>query len=137
MKVNQTLDQPLQFGCQHLHKNSQTPQTLNGVAVAEARLVKGIQEKAYRIAQSLHLDANNMAGLNADDHLGYFTNYVLTLLRDFSNYLTATAETNGEIDMLADRIGCTEVRFFANKEELDQFGAALNQARLPGRVSWG
>lgn len=72
-----------------------------------------------------------MAGLSADAHLNYFTNYVLTLLRDFSNYLTATEETNGEIDMLADRVGYTEVKFYANLEELTQFAVALNQAILP------
>jgi DNA-binding transcriptional ArsR family regulator len=101
------------------------------VAVADTRLVKGIQEKTYRVAQSLHLNADDMAGLSADEHLNYFTNSLLTLLRDFSNYLTATEETKGEIDMLADRVGYTEVKFYANLEELTQFLMALNQAILP------
>ena len=101
------------------------------VSVADTRLVKGIQEKTYRVTQSIHLTADDMEGLSADEHLNYFTNYVFTLLRDFSNYLTATEEMDGKIDMLADRVGYTEVKFFANLEELNQFMVALNQAILP------
>lgn len=101
------------------------------VAVVETQLVKGIEEKTYRVAQSLRLSAAEMDGLSAEEHLGYFTNYTLTLLKEFDNYLQDAEAADGKIDMLADRVGYSEVTFYATKEELNQIAAALNQAIVP------
>ncbi len=103
----------------------------NVVKVAETRIVKGIQEKTYQLDQSTRMSPADMAGLDAEDHMGYFTTYVMTLLRDFGNYLEATEATVGKIDMLADRVGYTEVAVYATKEEFDQIAMALNQAIIP------
>lgn len=100
------------------------------VSVAETRLVKGIQEKTYQLAQRPYLSADDMAGLMADDHLRYFTTYLLTVLRGFADYLTTAESDGGEIDLLADRVGYTEVRFFANNSEFDEFQATINEAVL-------
>ncbi|MCB9421676.1 MAG: helix-turn-helix domain-containing protein [Ardenticatenaceae bacterium] len=98
------------------------------IEVAETRLVNGIQEKVYRLVQRPYLSAEDVAGMSADDHLRTFTTYIMTLLQGFGDYL----EQAGEMpDFLADRVGYTEVSFWANDAEMDQFQAALNQAILP------
>ena len=98
------------------------------IAIAEKRLVNGIQEKVYRLAQRPYLSADDMTGLTPDDHMRTFTTYVMTLLQGFAHYL----DTAGEMpDLLTDRVGYTEVAFWANEAEMDAFQAALNQAILP------
>ena len=94
------------------------------VSVAEIRLVQGIQEKVYRLSRPARLGLGDMADLSADEHLRYFTTYLMTLLRGFSDYLSESTD----IDFLADRVGYNEISFWATKEELDAFAAQLNSA---------
>lgn len=98
------------------------------IDVAETRLVNGIQEKVYRLVQRPYLSADDMTGLTADDHWRTFTMYVMTLLQGFADYLATAGEMP---DLLADRVGYTEVSFWATGAELDAFQTALNQAILP------
>ena len=98
----------------------------NLIAIAETRLVNGIQEKAYRLAQPPRLGAEDMKGLSVEEHIHYFTTYVLTLVQDYSDYVTQ----NAPIDMLVDRTGYTEVAFYATTAELDTFQAEINAALL-------
>lgn len=99
------------------------------VAVADTRLVNGIQEKSYQITQPPVLGPGDVALWTAEDHVSYFTTYVLTLLHDYANYVSRTEAEQGVIDMLADRVGYREVNFFATPQELDvtigEMGAAL------------
>ncbi len=98
------------------------------IDVADTRLVNGIQEKVYRLVQRPYLSADDMTGLTADDHLRAFTTYAMILLQGFADYLA----TAGEIpDLLADRVGYTEVSFWATEAEMDAFQTAVNQAVLP------
>lgn len=112
-----------------IYRHLKTLLESNLVFVAETRQVRGIQEKRYRLTQEPTLGPGDMAGLDADEHLGYFTSYLLTMVRDFSNYLAA-AEQAGRVDMLADRVGYTEVTFEASRDELDSFQAELNRLVL-------
>ncbi|UCG23539.1 MAG: helix-turn-helix domain-containing protein [Chloroflexota bacterium] len=97
------------------------------VIVAEIRLVQGIQEKVYELSRPARLGAEDVADLTADDHLRYFTTYLMTVLRGFSDYLSES----GEIDFIADRVGYSEVSFWATGRELDEFAAQLNRALTP------
>ena len=97
------------------------------VGVAEIRLVQGIQEKVYQLSRPARLGPDDITGLSADDHLRYFTIYLMTLLRGFSVYLAQTAV----IDFVADRAGYSEVSFWASRQELDLFSATINEALLP------
>jgi len=101
------------------------------VQVADTRLVKGIQEKRYRLAQTAVLGPGDVALWTADEHIGYFTTYVLTLLHDFAAYVTQTEMEQGAIDMLADRAGYREVSFRATTQELDMAFGQVNEALLP------
>ena len=96
------------------------------IAVAEARLINGIQEKVYTLAQSPRLGPNEIAELTADDHLRYFSTYVMTLLHGFAAYLSR-AEATDSLNLLADRVGYTEAYFYATDEELLALAAAMNE----------
>lgn len=97
------------------------------VDVAEVRLVQGIQEKVYQLSRPARLGPADIAGLSADDHLRYFTTYLMTLLRSFSDYLSSSTE----LDFVADRAGYNEVTFWASGKELDVFSAKLNEVLMP------
>jgi DNA-binding transcriptional ArsR family regulator len=96
----------------------------NLIVLADTRLVNGIQEKTYRLDQPARLGVEDMANLSADDHIRFFTTYALTLVQDFSDYVSKSAP----IDMLADRTGYNEVAFYATTAELDEFSVAINTA---------
>lgn len=100
------------------------------VIVADTRLVNGIQEKMYELAQRPYLSADDMADLRAEEHVQYFTTYVMSLLQDFSAYVTDAEDKGGQVDMLADRTGYTEVEFYATLAELDQLQVDLKAAIL-------
>ena len=96
----------------------------NLIVLADTRLVNGIQEKTYRLDQPARLSPDDMKGLSADDHIRFFTTYALTLVQDYADYVTQHAP----IDMLADRVGYTEVAFYATLAELDTFQMEINTA---------
>ena len=101
------------------------------IEVAETREVNGILEKTYRLARPPALNAGDIALWTAEDHLRYFTTYILTLLHDFNAYTAQTAAKHGVIDMLSDRVGYREVNFLATKQELDIALGKINDAILP------
>lgn len=97
------------------------------VSVAEARLVQGIQEKVYQLNRPARLGPEDIAGISVDDHLRYFTTYLMVLLRGFSGYLESATEP----DFVKDRAGYSDVSFWATPEELDELSKALNKVLLP------
>ncbi len=101
------------------------------VSLAETRLVNGIQEKVYQLEQLPLLGPEDMADLTADDHVRYFTTYVLTLLQDFAIYAFAAEEAQGAVDMMADTVGYREGRLYATPTELEAAITAINQAVRP------
>jgi hypothetical protein len=101
------------------------------IDIAQSQLVHGIQEKVYRLAQAPHLSEDDAQDVEAEDHFRYFTTYVLTLLRDFADYLRLAQDGEGRVDAAADHAGYTEARFYASEEELRRLEEALNEALLP------
>ncbi len=101
------------------------------VVVAEMRLVNGIQEKVYRVAQRPYLSAEDVQNLSADEHVDLFATYVMTLLQGFSLYAHNAEAKTGKVDMVADRVGYTEVAFYATLAEFDQLQQSLNEAIVP------
>jgi DNA-binding transcriptional ArsR family regulator len=103
------------------------------VEVVETRRVRGIDEKVYRLAQAPRINAEDASGMSRDEHLGYFSTYVASLINDFAAYLDATYQAAAEAgldepDFVADRAGYTEMTYYASMEELDAFREQL--ARL-------
>lgn len=97
------------------------------IALADTRLINGIQEKVYQLAKAPYLDAADIQQATADDHLHYFTNYTVSLLSGFAHYL----QTANNIDFVADNTGYTEATFYANDAEMLAMQTALNKALLP------
>ena len=98
------------------------------LTIAETRLVKGIQEKTYRLAQQPYLGAGDIAELSGEQHIQYFTVYVMNVLREFADYVQRSEMQAGGIDMVSDRVGYTELAIYANHVELDVLQAELNAA---------
>lgn len=101
------------------------------VEVAETRMVKGIQEKTYRLTRPAILGPDDVANWTAADHLGYFTTYALTLIHDFNAYVSSAEEKQGNLDFAADRAGYRELYLYATTAELDAAIGAINAALLP------
>jgi len=99
----------------------------NMLEISAARLVKGIQEREYKLAQRPHLGAEDMADLTREDHLRYFMGYVATLMQGYADYL----ELSEKVDMLADFSGYTEIQFYASHQELIELQTTIQQAFLP------
>ncbi len=97
------------------------------IAVAEARMVQGIEEKVYTLNQPPRLKAEDLAVTSAEDHLRYFTTYVITLIQGFADYLTGALE----LDLITDRVGYNEAIFWASEDEFDAFSDKLNSALQP------
>ncbi len=99
----------------------------NLIQVGETRLIKGTQEKVFRLSTSLHLDENEMKPSSNEQQLQYFLNFILSTLAGFSRYLNQPGEKN----IAADFVGYTEQYFHANNQELTEFGNKLNNLLTP------
>ena len=79
---------------------------------------------------SPRLSADDLADTPAGEHLNYFNTYLMTLLRGYADYLSAAEEKSRRIDLLADRVGYTELYFYANAEEMNTLQSEINAALL-------
>ncbi len=97
--------------------------------LVEERPVRGTLEKVYALDQAgqSHLDGEAMAQLTKEDHLRYFTAFAVSLLDQFSRYLSH----HPAVDLAADGAGYTQVPLFMTDNELVEFSQAINQALLP------
>ena len=100
----------------------------NMVMVAETRTVNGIQEKQYQLAQRPYLAAADVQNLSADEHIEMFTTYIMTVLQGYAAYVDNAVATKGKVDMLTDRVGFTEVEFYASLAEFDQLQIDIQTA---------
>jgi DNA-binding transcriptional ArsR family regulator len=108
---------------------------LNGglIEVEETHAVKGTPERTYRLVQNPNITPEDARLMSKEDHLRYFSTYVAGLVQDFKSYLNA----GEEVDMVADRAGYSELLFYADTEELDEFFVELqkNLARFRNQTS--
>jgi DNA-binding transcriptional ArsR family regulator len=96
----------------------------NMIAVSETRLIHGIEEKVYQLENIPRLTQEDLVDLSGEEHLQYFTIYLVTLLEGFGRYL----ESSPKVDYLLDRTGYTEIDLWATGEELDQLSQSINQS---------
>jgi len=106
------------------------------LSVVEERPVRGTLEKVYALNTASErqpvsaedaLDAVNR--LSKEDHLRYFTAFMLTVLDDFSRYLNRSE--NSTLNLAVDGVGYHKLALFLNDEEFAAFAIALNQAMAP------
>jgi DNA-binding transcriptional ArsR family regulator len=93
------------------------------VAIAEMRPVKGVKEKFYRLAQTPHLSQADVSNYTPEQNLRYFSMFLAEQLQGFAGYLSSHPEQ----DFQSDRVGYTEISFFASTAELDRLQAGLSQ----------
>jgi hypothetical protein len=101
------------------------------IQVVETRLVNGIQEKVYAMAQSAFLHEQDVAGLSAAQHQQMFAVWMASTLQAFSDYLSRSELEHGRPELGVDQAGYTEVVYFANDAEMAAFSRALNDALRP------
>lgn len=94
------------------------------VSVVTTVPVKGVEEKVYALAQTPHINQDDIQQMTQDDHLHFFAAYLATLLQDFADFLSSADQHN----FLAERVGYSEIRFFASSSELDAFQQTLGEA---------
>jgi DNA-binding transcriptional ArsR family regulator len=106
------------------------------LSIVEERPVRGTLEKVYalntasnRQPPSAEEVLNAVNQLSKEDHLRYFTAFMLTVLDDFSRYLNHRED--GKLDLAADGVGYHKLTLFLSDEEFAAFSAALNQALAP------
>jgi len=97
------------------------------IFVADTRIVQGIQEKIYRLERSPRLGTADLTGVTPDDHLRYFTIYLMTLLQAFAVYLEAAPE----LDLVGDNCGYTEAVVWASPKEFKGYIETINLSLLP------
>ncbi len=101
------------------------------LVVVEERPARGTLEKVYalNIAKYNVDDTEALSQMSKEEHLRYFTAFMMTLLDDFSRYLKRS-ETR-PLDYAADGIGYQKMPLFLSDQELGEFASALNQAMAP------
>jgi DNA-binding transcriptional ArsR family regulator len=99
------------------------------IAVEGTHPVRGVVERTYRLDHLPHLGPEEIGRLTAEEYVHYFRVYAMTLIQGFAAYVNAAS--GGSPNMLADRAGYTETFVWATTEELDRFGAALNESLRP------
>ncbi len=97
--------------------------------VVDERPVRGTVEKVYALNRSkqTHLGNEDMAQLTRDDHLRYFTAFMIAQLDQFSRYLNHQPV----VDMAADGVGYTQVALYMSDAELAAFAQAINAVIIP------
>ncbi len=101
------------------------------LVVIEERPVRGTLEKVYALNTAKYNvnDAEALSQMSKEEHLRYFTAFMMTVLDDFSRYLNRSEAR--PLDYTADGVGYQKISLFLNDQELSEFAAALNQAMAP------
>ncbi len=90
--------------------------------------VRGATEKVYElVSERAMLSAEDVAGMDKNDHMRLFTAFVTTLLNDFLRYL----DSSEPIDLAADGVGFHTMPLDLNDEELMALGKGLGELVQP------
>jgi DNA-binding transcriptional ArsR family regulator len=107
------------------------------IEIAETHPVKGTPENTYRLLQTPHITAEDVQQMSREDHLRYFSSYVAGLVQSFKAYL----DSQDTPDLVSDRVGFSEILFYASTDEFDalfiplrdQLSKISQQTPQPGR----
>jgi DNA-binding transcriptional ArsR family regulator len=97
------------------------------VQIVEIRQVNGIQEKVYQAGELPRVKNEDMEGHTIDDYKRMAGAYFSAILKGFTEYLDRTPQP----DLLKDKVGFTDTRFYASDEELENFRKQLNEILQP------
>ena len=96
------------------------------VAVTDINIAKGTEEKVYHCVVPPTITPQEAEAMSSEDHLRYFSAYAATLIQGFKRYL----DTRNTPDFVQDRVGYSEVYFYASTDELDELLAPLSQGLM-------
>lgn len=107
------------------------------IEIAETHPVKGTPENSYRLLQAPHITVEDVQKMSKEDHLHLFSSYVAGLVQGFKAYL----DSQDTLDLVSDRVGYSEIIFYANTDEFDalfvplrdQLSKISQQMPQPGR----
>ncbi len=93
--------------------------------VVSERQIRGTVEKTYAIheASFLNLSEDDLANATKDDHMRFFSTFVVSLLAEFATYL----QSNDDIDFVRDGVGYHTVALHMSDEELGEFSQQLGE----------
>lgn len=91
--------------------------------------IRGTVEKQYAldIENQLNLTEDDLQNATADDHVRYFTTFLMTLLADYTHFI----QSRSQINLTEDGIGYHTVPLYMSDEELKNFGVQLQQLMKP------
>jgi DNA-binding transcriptional ArsR family regulator len=97
------------------------------IDVVAERPVRGVIERSYALAPGKAvLNADDLAGVSAEDHFRYFSMFAAGLLGEFSRYLE-----RDHIDLHADGVGYREAVFNLSDREFRDMVAGLQAVLRP------
>ena len=98
------------------------------LTIVEARQVRGTVEKVYSLdTDAARLGKEDARDVSNDDHLRYFTAFVISLLGDFSRYI----EQQENFDFVADCITYNKGVLHLSDAELQQVQEEVRAVLLP------
>lgn len=106
-----------------LYRHISTLQDGGLLKVVDERPVRGTVEKTYAIHEEslLNLTEDDLKDASKEDHIRYFTAFVVSLIAEFATYL----QTHDEIDFVQDGVGYHTVSLHMSDEEVPQFSQQI------------
>lgn len=106
------------------------------ICVVKEQPVRGTLEKVYALNQSAQQASQSpeeslaeFNRLSKEEHLRFFTAFMMSALGDFSRYLDRSED--GRRDLAADGVGYQKLALFLSDDEMDRLGTALNTTIAP------
>ena len=108
-----------------LYRHVNTLTQADVLTVVDERPVRGTVEKLYAVNNTAmqNITEVDVTKLSKDDHIRYFTTFLVTQIADFSRYLQSQDEINPE----QDGVGYHTVPLYMTDDELMNFGKQLQE----------
>lgn len=97
--------------------------------VVHEKQIRGTVEKTYAIHDEalLNLSEDDLKNATKDDHIRYFSTFVVSLIAEFASYL----QSRDDIDFARDGVGYHTVSLYMSDDDLKQFSNQLNTVVIP------
>jgi DNA-binding transcriptional ArsR family regulator len=91
--------------------------------VVEENQIRGTVEKTYSVTEhaDLNLTEEDLRDASKDDHMRYFTTFLMTHVAEYSRYLQQT----DEINLAEDGVGYHTLPLYISDDELPEFSHSL------------
>jgi len=99
------------------------------LTVVDERQVRGTVEKTYAIQDesALILSEEDLKNATKEEHIRYFTTYLVSLIADFTTYL----QNRETVDFAKDGVGYHTSHLYMTDDELKIFSEQLSELLMP------